>query len=269
MEHVAFDLGGRESQVCIRSSDGQVLLESRVPTAHLGKLLQKRPPSRVVIETCAEAFSIADRARELGHEVRVVPAGLVRTLGVGARGMKTDVRDARVLSEGETPSYVERQLCSIDELTVHIVQADKELEALAKTDRTCPRLMSVPGVGPVTAIRFVAALDQIDRFSSVAQVQSYLGLTPGENSSSERTRRTGITKAGPAPLRASLVQAAWAAKRSRGNHPMLAWVAQVEKRRGKHVAIVALARKLSAILFAIWRDGTFYDPKHSKSDPAG
>jgi transposase len=337
MEHVAFDLGGRESQVCIRSSEGQVLVESRVPTSQLAKLLQKRPASRVVIETCAEAFRIADQARELGHEVRVVPAALVRTLGVGARGMKTDVRDARVLSEvstridlpsvhlpshasserkslcgmrdalvssrtqqintvrgwmrgqmvrvrpgktetfptrarealspRETPAYVERQLRSIDELTTHILEADKELATQAKTDPTCPRLMSVPGVGPVTAIRFVAALDEIGRFSSVSQVQSYLGLTPGENSSSDRTRRTGITKAGPAALRASLVQAAWAARRSRGTHPMLTWVAEVEKRRGKHVAIVALARKLSAILFAVWRDGTFYDPKHAQIAP--
>jgi transposase len=337
MEHVAIDLGGRESQVCIRSADGRILLERRVLTGLLGKVLATRPPSRVVLETCAEAFHVADRARELSHEVRVVPAGLVRRLGVGARGMKTDVRDARALSEvstridlptvhipsqvarerkslcgmrdglvssrtqqintvrgwmrgqmlrvrsgktetfasrvcealskRETPSYVERQLRSIDQLTVHILEADKELQVLAKTDPTCPRLMSVPGVGPVTAIRFVAALDQISRFSSVSQVQSYLGLTPGENSSSDRVRRTSITKAGPAALRASLVQAAWAARRSRGTHPMLTWVVEVEKRRGKHVAIVALARKLSAILFAIWRDGTFYDPTHHKTEP--
>jgi transposase len=338
MEHVAFDLGGRESQVCIRSSEGQILLERRVATSQLGRLLTGRAPSRVVVETCAEAFRVADQARELGHEVRVVPAALVKTLGVGAHGVKTDVRDARVLSEVSTridlpsvhipsqtsrerkslcgmrdalvssrtqqintvrgwtrgrmlrvrtgkaetfptrvrealskqeiPTYVERQLRSIDELSAHVLEADKELEKLAKQDPTCPRLMSVPGVGPVTAIRFVAALDAIGRFSSVAQVQSYLGLTPGENSSSERTRRTGITKAGPAALRASLVQAAWAARRSRGTHPILTWVDEVEKRRGKHVAVVALARKLSAILFALWRDGTFYDRKHAKTQPA-
>lgn len=331
MEHCAIDLGGRESQVCIRSADGTVLLERRVQTSRLSKMLEQRPPSRVVVETCAEAFAVADQAKQLGHQVRVVPATLVRALGVGARGVKTDQRDARALSEvssridlpsvhvpshasrerkslcgmrdalvssrtqqintvrgwmrgqmlrprtgkAETfparvravmaerpmPSYVARQLVSIDELTAHILQADKELEALADSDPTCPRLMSVPGVGPVTAIRFVAAVDEIQRFSTVAQVQSYLGLTPGENSSSDRTRRTGITKAGPAALRASLIQAAWAARRSKGNHPMLEWVLEVEKRRGKKVAVVALARKLAGILFALWRDGTFYAPQ--------
>jgi transposase len=330
VEHIAIDLGGRESQVCIRSSEGKILRERRVKTASIPKLLKERPASRVIVETCAEAFSVADAAKELGHEVRVVPAMLVRSLGVGARGVKTDERDARALSEVSTrinlpsvhvpsqtsrqrkslcgmrdalvssrtqlintvrgwmrgqvtkprtgktetfpervlqsaegtelPTYVTRQLEAIKELTAHILAADKELEVLAEKDPTCPRLMSVPGVGPVTAIRFVAALDEIGRFSSVANVQSYLGLTPGENSSSDRKRRTGITKAGPAALRASLVQAAWAARRARGNHPMTAWSVEVEKRRGKRVAIVALARKLAAILFALWRDGSFYSP---------
>ena len=332
MEHVAIDLGGRESQVCIRSEKGEVLMERKVATSSLSSLLERRPKSRVIVETCAEAFHVADSALGHGHEVRVVPAMLVRSLGVGARGVKTDERDARALSEVSTridlpsvhvpshesrerkslcgmrdalvgsrtglintvrgwmrgrmikartgktetfaervrqatsktelPSYVTRQLQAIEEMTLHILAADKELEALAEKDATCPRLMSVPGVGPVTAIRFVAALDTIGRFPSVAQVQSYLGLTPGENSSSDRKRRTGITKAGPAALRASLVQAAWAARRTRGVHPMLTWVLEVEKRRGKKVAAVALARKLAAILFALWRDGTFYSPKN-------
>lgn len=337
MEHVAIDLGGRESQLCIRAEDGRILVERRVRTAQLETVLSSRPPSRVVLETCAEAFAVADRVGRLGHQVRVVPTMLVRGLGVGARGIKTDQRDARALSEistridlpsvhvpsevarqrkslcgmrdalvssrtqlintvrgwsrtqllrlpaGKTetfpkrvrvalgntpiPTYVERQLLAIEQMTAHIEQADEELEALAKQDPTCPRLMTVPGVGPVTAVRFVAAIDEVKRFSSVAQLQSYLGLTPGEDSSSERTRRTGITKAGPSALRAMLIQAAWAARRSRGEHPMLSWVQEVEKRRGKHVAIVALARKLSGILFALWRDGTLYDARCNRALP--
>lgn len=332
MEHVAIDLGGRESQVCVRSADGEVVQECRVATSKIPGWLKRRPHSRVVVETCAEGFAIADAARDAGHEARVVPASLVRTLGVGARGIKTDQRDARVLSEVSTridvpsvhipshearerkslcgmrdvlvssrtkminavrgwmraqalaprtghaesfptrarkaleakrvPPFVARLLDTIDMLNVQILEADKELTHLADKDPICPRLMSVPGVGPVTAVRFCAALDEIERFSSATHVQAYLGLTPGENSSSNRVQRTGITKAGPPALRASLVQAAWAARRSRTKHPMLDWALEVEKRRGKRVAIVALARKLAGILFALWRDGSFYDPSH-------
>jgi transposase len=99
MQHVAIDLGGRESQVCIRGQDGQILLERKLATRSLKGFLEQQSPSRVVLETCAEAFAVADLAVECQHEVRVVPATLVRSLGVGARGIKTDRRDAQVLSE--------------------------------------------------------------------------------------------------------------------------------------------------------------------------
>jgi len=326
MEHVAIDLGGRKSQVCIRAANGDIVRETRVATRDLPKLMQQLTPSRVIVETCAEAFFVADAARAMGHDVRVVPATLVKALGVGARGIKTDQRDARALSEascrvelpsvhissalsrerktlcamreglvrsrtqmingvrgwlraqalslsaGNTeafpkrirklevalPSYVERQLVAIESVTTQIRDANRELARLAKSDSICTRLMSVPGVGPMTAIVFVATLDDISRFQGAHQVQSYLGLTPGEHSSSESQRRTGITKAGSTRMRWALVQAAWAARRTAGTHPMVAWSIEVEKRRGKRIAIVALARKMAGILYALWRDGTFY-----------
>lgn len=336
MEHVAIDLGGRESQVCVRAADGTILEERRISTRCLGTYLERRPPSRVVLETCAEAFGVADDALNLGHEARVVPATLVRSLGVGARRTKTDTRDARCLSEvscridlpsvhipspmsrerksicgmrealvsartqlvntvrgwlraraarprsgavetfpervrallPEMPVYVDRQLQMIDELSRQIDATDKELAAMAKQDAICHRLMTVPGVGPVTSLRFTAALDEIGRFPDAHKVEAYLGLTPGEHSSSERRQRTSITKAGSPALRRALVQAAWAARRCRrGTHPMIAWAAEVEKRRGKRVAIIALARKIVGILYAIWRDGTTYDSSRAAQAP--
>jgi len=99
MDHIAIDLGGRESQICVMSADGEILLEERRPTRGLGKVLAGRAPGRVVLESCAEAFAVADAARKAQHEVVVVPATLVRSLGVGSRGLKTDVRDARNLAE--------------------------------------------------------------------------------------------------------------------------------------------------------------------------
>jgi transposase len=99
MDHVAIDLGGRESQICVRAADGEIVDERRVPTSGLRKYLEERAQSVVIVETCAEAFRVADDARALGHEVKVVPASLARSLGVGSRGVKNDVRDARNLSE--------------------------------------------------------------------------------------------------------------------------------------------------------------------------
>ncbi len=99
MDHVAIDLGGRESQICIRQDNNEVRLEKRLATIKLKGFFKTLPPSRVIVETCAEAFAVAGDAKEAGHDVRVVPATLVRALGVGLRGIKTDVRDARCLSE--------------------------------------------------------------------------------------------------------------------------------------------------------------------------
>jgi transposase len=304
------------------------LEERRLTTDRLGRYLSQRPKGRVVVETCSEAFAVADCARDLGHDVRVVPSTLARTLGVGARGIKSDRRDAQVLSEVSArielpsvhvpsqssrqrkalcasrealisvrtllinhcrgwqrtqarrirsgssttfvarmqeqqtprPEHIDRVLAVLDELGRQISELDKELTALAKNDELCKRLMTVPGVGPVTAVRFMSAIDQVERFDTSHALQSYLGLVPGEHSSGDSKYRTSITKAGSAQVRWALVQAAWAAWRCRKNDPMVRWARRIGERRGNNVAVVALARKMAGILFAIWRDDTCYDP---------
>jgi transposase len=330
VRHVAIDLGGRESQICIRQPDGTIAEERRVPTRDLPELVATWSRSRVVLETSSEAFRIADAALAAGHEVRVVPATLVKTLGVGSRGVKTDEKDARVLSEVSCridvpsvhipsassremksvcasrevlvqtrtklvnsvrgwlrtqlwrirggypgnfvdrvrghaeklqevlPAHVERQLRLLDLLTEEIKDANRQVRTIAKESPLCVRLMTVPGVGAITAVRFVAALDQVQRFQSAHAVASYLGLTPGERSSSDSQHRTGITKAGSTALRWTLVQGAWTAMRMCPKEPMVQWAQQTAARRGKFIAVVALARKMAGILFALWRDGTTY-----------
>lgn len=330
MEHVAIDLGGRESQICVRSSDGAIVEEKRVRTRDLPKYLGGRPRSRVIVETCAESFHVADAAIGLGHEVRVVPATLVVALGVGSRKTKNDQRDSRLLSEascridlpsvhvpshesrarkttlamhetlvssrtmmvnavrgwlrqsavriatgavesfpervraaleGEVPAAcVHRLLAMLEQLTVQIRDAERELERVAKADSLCRRLMSMPGVGPMTALGYVSTLDKIERFADAHKVAAYLGLVPGEKSSSDHQQRLSITKAGSSRLRWLLVQAAWSARRHAPAHPMVKWSLEVEKRRGKRMAIVALARKMAGVLYALWRDGTVYNP---------
>jgi len=111
VEHVGIDLGGRLSQICARSASGDIVDERKIPTTSIQAYLLERPASRVVLETCSEAFAVANQVLELGHEVRVVPSTLAPTLGVGARKTKSDVRDARVLSEVS---------CRIDLPSVHI-----------------------------------------------------------------------------------------------------------------------------------------------------
>ena len=122
MNHAAIDLGGKESQICIRQPDGTIIEERKVPTRKLTELVATWAPSRVVMETSAEAFRIADAAIAAGHQVRVVPGTLVRLLDVGERGVKNDQRDAQQLSKASwqtdvpsvhIPSQPARELKSI------------------------------------------------------------------------------------------------------------------------------------------------------------
>jgi transposase len=328
VEHIAIDLGGRKSQVCVRSPSGEIVAERRLDTQALAMFLLSRPPSRVILETCAEAFHIADHALAAGHEVRVVPSTLVRSLGVGARGIKTDQRDAQALSEvstriylpsvyipqasarqraalcssrqvlvssrtklinhcrgwlrtqtgripsgnsktfparmrkypGQLPEHIEAVLQVVEQTNLQIKKLDGELEEITEADELCKRLMTVPGVGPMTALRFSAAIGDIARFGKSHALESYLGLVPGERSSGDKKQRTTLTKAGNVNVRWLLTQAAWSAWRSRSGDPMVQWAKRVALRRGNHVAVIALARKIAGILYAIWRDGTRYDP---------
>jgi transposase len=144
------------------------------------------------------------------------------------------------------------------QITAHLQALDADLAADARQDAVVQRLMSVPGVGPLTALAFVATVDTPTRFVRAAQVASFLGLVPGEHSSGAQRRRGGITKRGPRRARWLLGQAAWCVWRS--GRPevaaLQAWVERLAARRGRHIALVALARRLATILFAMWRDGT-------------
>jgi transposase len=336
MDHVAIDLGGRESQICVRHPDGTLVEQRRLRTTEIPAYLAQRGASRVIVETCSEAFWVADAALAVGHEVRVVPATLAPTLGIGAHGIKTDRRDAQVLSEvscridlpsvhiprpaarqaktlcgmrdglvlsrtlllntvrgwvrtqgrrvatgsvltfsarvqaacGPTlPTYVTRQLETLEHLHRAVAEADREVRILADGDPVARRLMTVPGVGPVTAVRFVAAVDDATRFPGAHAVEAYVGLVGGQRSSGDRIRHLGITKAGSPALRWCLVQAAHCAKRTLPAGPLRDWVDAVERRRGRQIAVVALARKLTGILYALWRDSSVYDPLRATQAP--
>ena len=111
---------------------GEIIEEARRPTIGLGPWLASRDPARVVFETCTEAFRLAGVAQQHGHDVRVVAATLVRSLGVGQRGLKNDVRDARILSEAS---------CRIDLPSVHIpTVVSQEVKAICVSREALVRM---------------------------------------------------------------------------------------------------------------------------------
>lgn len=151
---------------------------------------------------------------------------------------------------------------SVAALTAQIATLDARLAAVAAGDPIVQRLQTVPGVGRVVALTFRARIDDVTRFASAAQVSAALGLVPREDSSADRRHRGHITKAGPSELRSLLVQAAWSCWRSRQSGVLRRWAEALAARRGRRIAVVGLARRLSRILFAVWRDASTFRAEH-------
>lgn len=147
---------------------------------------------------------------------------------------------------------------------------DRQLASCAQQDARIQRLQTVPGIGPVTALGFLSVIDDHERFDSAHQVESYLGLVPGESSSGERRLRGHITKAGNSMLRRLLVQAAWSVQLCKDERarPLIEFFGRIAGTRGKRIAVVSLARRLAGILFALLRDEKEFEPERTKSKQA-
>ena len=124
-----------------------------------------------------------------------------------------------------------------------------------RVEPTCRHLMTVPGVGPLTALAFRATVDRPDRFRRSRDVGAHLGLTPRRYQSGETDVQGRISRCGDELARTALYEAAHSLLiRSAKWSSLRAWGMQVAKRRGMARARVAVARKLAVILHRMWVD---------------
>ena len=161
----------------------------------------------------ARDLLVGARQRTIAHIRALVRSEGLRVRGGNADRFGTYVRALELPTELE--AVVGPLLVVWEQLTDQLADADAQITATAATNPVVQRLTTAPGVGPVIATAFVATLDEAGRFGGARQVASYLGLVPSEDSSAEGRRRGHITKAGNPRMRWLLVQAAWAAQRSR------------------------------------------------------
>lgn len=331
MDTIGLDLHKRESQLCILTTEGE-LVEQRIVTSRdrFTAVLGSRAPARILVEASTESEWVARHLESLGHEVVVADPNFAPMYATRSRRVKTDRRDARTLAEAcrlgafrrahrasdtqrqiraelavrdvlirtrtryvaviktlvrgdglRLPSgnaeHTDRKLAALalpgdltqslaplravwEPLALEIEAADDRLTARAHQDPVVTRLMTAPSIGPVTAMAFVATLDDVTRFRSAHHVEAYLGLTPREYSSGEQQRRGRISKTGNPRMRWLLVEAGWRILRTKdpAAAALKAWAEGITLRRGRSIAAVALARRLAGILFAMWRDGQDY-----------
>ena len=223
------------------------------------------------------AHRVSAAARQLRQSLRVrsqlvqvrsrlisVVRTLLRQEGVrlpsGASETVLD-RLARVEIPSALVVILEPLRATLGHVTTTLAALDQAVTLRARQDPVAQRLMTAPGVGPVVALTFQAVLDDPERFGgSAARASAFVGLVPSEDSSADRRHRGHITRTGPRDLRALLVQASWVIWQGRGRAggPLTTWVRALAARRSRRIAVVALARRLTRILYAMWRDETTF-----------
>lgn len=201
-----------------------------------------------------------------------VVRGMVRQEGtlLPARGLSTLVGWKQLLGKGFNQPHlaviVAAYFDSFKALTASIHEIDRELAECERKDRRAAQLRTMPQVGRIAALTFLAAVDDPKRFRSSRKLVGYSGLAPTVRSSGERTEYGSISREGRRELRGVWVQIAHlvAIDTSKATRPLRSWFNRVAHRRGKKTATVALARRLLVIAYHLLRDGTVYDATRLK-----
>ena len=193
----------------------------------------------------------------LRQEGMVLPAGRLRSLETWGRLLEDGFEQEHLAVV--VKAYFE----SFQALTASIRSLDRELAARERQDARAARLQTMPGVGRIASLTFLAAVDDVGRFGSARKLVGYSGLAPTVRSSGERTEYGPISREGRSELRAIWVQVAHVVAKDthRATQPLRTWFNRVAHRRGKKTAIVALARKLLVIAYHLLKDETVYDAK--------
>jgi transposase len=198
--------------------------------------------------------------RDLENQIR----GLLKNLGLVVGRAKFNVFAVRteelIEDRPELVAVIRPLLAARKAIEDQVGDLDREVLRLARHDMQVRKFMTVPGVGPVTALCFKATIDDPTRFKRSRSVGAYVGLTTRRHASGEVDWSGRISKCGDAMLRMYLFEAAgvlltrvpkWSA--------LKAWGMRLAKRNGLRKAKVAVARKLAVILHRMWIDGTEFN----------
>ena len=204
--------------------------------------------------------SAQSKAIETENEIR----GLLKTFGLRVGPVTVGRFDGRVRELLRDRPALQVAIFTMLDIRAALRRAfqslDGQVRQRIRNNPVAKRLMRVPGVGPVVAATFMAAVDLPERFSRSRTVAAHLGLTPRRYSSGEIDYGGRISKCGDAAVRAMLFEAANVLlTRTKRWCSLKAWGIGIAKRSGLKRARVAVARKLAVLLHRIWIDGTTFD----------
>ena len=235
-----------------------------------------RPTMRyVAVKSVAQqAISAVHRLREARIAERVQTANQIHALllefgialPVGERGIKqasallADADHELPISVGKV---LQRQVAHYRELQEMIAELDAELTTVAKTEDVARRLMTIPGIGPITASQLSADAGNAKGYGNARDFAASLGLVPRQHSTGGKPKLLGISKRGDKQLRRLLVQCARVImlNAERWTSAMAVWTVQLMRRRHSNIVACALANKLARVVWAILAKGGEYHPQ--------
>jgi transposase len=201
---------------------------------------------------------------DLSNQIR----GIMKTFGLiiarGAGG--TFDRNVRALLTRETTvaAVVLPLLDAWRAVRARTAELDRQLIASVRRNMTCRLLMTMPGVGAVTAASYAAAVERPETFAHSRDVGAWIGLTPRRFQSGEVDYEGHISRRGDGRLRTLLYEAATVLlTRVRADSALRRWGLVLKKRLGFKRAAVAVARKIAVVLHAMWKSSAVFDPQVS------
>ena len=207
---------------------------------------------------------------QLTNQVRGLLAEYGIIIAKGIASLRRKLPDILEDAENElTPESRELFQDAYDELLVltqKIDKYEKKLDTMAKTDESCKRLLTIPGIGAKTATAFKASVGGAEVFTRGRQLSAWLGLVPKQNSSGDKIRLGKISKRGDRYLRCLFVHGARAVLKTvkKKKDPYSLWIKELIARCGFNKAAVAVANKNVRIAWALLRNETVFDARYTE-----
>ncbi|MBW9060892.1 IS110 family transposase [Agrobacterium pusense] len=207
--------------------------------------------------------------------VNALRGHLAETGLIAARGVRNSSKLVKLMESAldeVVPAVMKRALKDICEqlqrLDGLVAKLDKEIERRVQHDENARRLLTIPGVGPKTAMCVIATVPDIHRFPSGRHFSSWMGLTPRSHSSGGRSVLGRITKMGNSELQTMLYLGASAIMMRDSKTPIGRWAARLRGRRPYKVVVIAVANRIARIIWALLTNGGVYNPTYGREASA-
>jgi transposase len=243
--------------------DAEVLARlARLDRSLLSPIRHRSSDAHAQLNVLRSRDALVKARTDLINHVR----GVTKSTGVRIPKCASNVfpRRARGVVPPQLRCALEPVLIAIDELNKQIKDAEKKIEEMAEQHLEAQVLMTIHGVGALTAMAFILTLDDPRRFTCSRDVGAFLGLVPKQSQSGNSDPQLRITRAGDGFVRKLLVQAAHHILGPFGpDSDLRRFGLRLQERggaRAKKRAIVAVARKLSVLMHRMWMTGEIYEP---------